>query len=302
MIAVAEGICQASTQGARAGWKGICHIAVWLNRQQKISMSEKKSVRATSERREKIISFLKQQGAVQVSDLASHFNVSTVTIRGDLAFLEKLGIATRAYGGALLNEQPGIASERSLATKQTEHLLVKQRIAREAAAMIVPGSAIILDSGTTTYEIALQMGDKQEIIVMTNGMNVANALLDAVDIELLVTGGHLRRSSQSFYGSQAERSLENYHFDMLFLGVDGLTLTQGVTTHNENEARLNRRMCEVAKRIVVVADSSKFNRVSLHRIIDTARIDVLITDTGISHTMHKGLLELGVDIVLVDNL
>ncbi|EFE95278.1 DeoR family transcriptional regulator [Serratia odorifera] len=266
-----------------------------------MSMSDKKSVRGTSERREKIISLLKQQGAVQVSELAAQFNVSTVTIRGDLAFLEKRGIATRAYGGALICEPPVMASERSIEAKQTEHLAVKQRIARKAAEMVVTGSSIILDSGTTTYEIAQQLRDKKEIIVMTNGMNVANALLDATEVELLVTGGHLRRSSQSFYGSQAELSLDNYHFDMLFLGVDGLSLSQGVTTHQENEARLNRRMCEVSKRIIAVADSSKFNRVGLHRIIDTARIDVLITDTAISDEMRRGLEALGVELLLVEH-
>ncbi|TCV97942.1 DeoR family transcriptional regulator [Biostraticola tofi] len=264
-------------------------------------MIEKKSVRSTSERREKIISLLKSQGAVQVSDLAARFQVSTVTIRGDLTFLEKRGMATRAYGGALICQPPTMASERSIEAKQTEHLLVKQRIAQQAASMITAGSTIILDSGTTTYEIALQLGDKQDIIVMTNGMNVANALLNASAVELLLTGGHLRRSSQSFYGSQAELSLDNYHFDMLFLGVDGLSLTQGVTTHHENEARMNRRMCEVSKRIIAVADSSKFNRVGLHRIIDTARIDVLITDTAISDEMRKGLEDLGVELLLVDH-
>lgn len=259
-----------------------------------------KSVRATSERREKIIAFLRQQGAVQVSDLATHFNVSTVTIRGDLSFLEKRGIATRTYGGALICDPPVMTSERSIEAKTTEHLLVKQRIAVRAAEMIVPGSTIILDSGTTTYEIARQLRDKHDLTVMTNGMNVANALLDAPEVELLVTGGHLRRSAQSFYGSQAELALENYHFDMLFLGVDGLSLTQGITTHHEYEARINRRMCEVSRQIIAVTDSSKFNRVGLHRIIDTARIDTLITDTAISDEMRKGLENLGIELLLVE--
>ncbi|STW27097.1 glucitol operon repressor [Klebsiella michiganensis] len=91
---------------------------------------------------------------------------------------------------------------------------------------------------------------------MTNGMNVANALLEADGVELLMTGGHLRRQSLSFYGDQAEQSLQNYHFDMLFLGVDAIDLERGVSTHNEDEARLNRRMCEVAERIIVVTDST----------------------------------------------
>ncbi|QFG77086.1 hypothetical protein DMB90_26360 [Raoultella planticola] len=94
---------------------------------------------------------------------------------------------------------------------------MKRSIARAAVELIQPGHRIILDSGTTTYEIARMLHQHTDIIAMTNGMNVANALLDAEGVELLMTGGHLRRQSQSFYGDQAEQSLLNYHFDMLFL-------------------------------------------------------------------------------------
>jgi DeoR family transcriptional regulator of aga operon len=107
-------------------------------------------------------------------------------------------------------------------------------------------------------------------------------------VELLMTGGHLRRQSQSFYGDQAEQSLQNYHFDLLFLGVDAIDLDRGVSTHNEDEARLNRKMCEVAERIIVVTDSSKFNRSSLHKIIDTQRIDMIIVDEGIPAESLEG--------------
>ena len=118
-------------------------------------------------------------------------------------------------------------------------------------------------------------------------------------VELLMTGGHLRRQSQSFYGDQAEQSLQNYHFDMLFLGVDAIDLERGVSTHNEDEARLNRRMCEVAERIIVVTDSSKFNRSSLHKIIDTQRIDMIIVDEGIPADSLEGLRKAGVEVILV---
>ncbi len=138
-----------------------------------------------------------------------------------------------------------------------------------------------------------------DVIAMTNGMNVANALLEAEGVELLMTGGHLRRQSQSFYGDQAEQSLQNYHFDMLFLGVDAIDLERGVSTHNEDEARLNRRMCEVVERIIVVTDSSKFNRSSLHKIIDTQRIDMIIVDEGIPADSLEGLRKAGVEVILV---
>ena len=164
---------------------------------------------------------------------------------------------------------------------------MKRSVAKAAVELIQPGHRVILDSGTTTFEIARLMRKHTDVIAMTNGMNVANALLEAEGVELLMTGGHLRRQ------------LQNYHFDMLFLGVDAIDLERGVSTHNEDEARLNRRMCEVAERIIVVTDSSKFNRSSLHKIIDTQRIDMIIVDEGIPANSLEGLRKAGVEVILV---
>lgn len=261
--------------------------------------SASKRVTGTSERREQIIQRLRQQGSVQVNDLSVLFGVSTVTIRNDLAFLEKQGIAVRAYGGALIcdSNTPGV--EPSVEDKSSLNTAVKRSIAKAAAEMIKPVASRDPDSGTTTYEIARLMRQHTDVIAMTNGMNVASALLEAEGVELLMTGGHLRRQSLSFYGDQAEQSLQNYHFDMLFLGVDAIDLERGVSTHNEDEARLNRRMCEVAERIIVVTDSSKFNRSSLHKIIDTQRIHTIIVDEGIPAECLQELHRSGVEVIIV---
>lgn len=261
--------------------------------------SAEKRMTGTSERREQIIQRLRQQGSVQVNDLSLLYGVSTVTIRNDLAFLEKQGIAVRAYGGALICEGNIPTPEPSVEDKSSLNTAVKRSIARTAAALIKPGHRIILDSGTTTYEIARMLRQHTDVIAMTNGMNVANALLDADGVELLMTGGHLRRQSQSFYGDQAEQSLQNYHFDMLFLGVDAIDLERGVSTHNEDEARINRRMCEVAERIIVVTDSSKFDKSSLHKIVDTQRIHMIITDDAIPDDSLSALRKSGIEVVLV---
>ena len=258
-----------------------------------------KNVLGTSERRERIIQQLRSNGSVQVNELATHYQVSTVTIRNDLAFLEKQGVAVRAYGGALLCEPNQAVPERTIADKSVLNTPVKQRIGALAATLVPPGCRLILDSGTTTLEVARHLREHQEILVMTNGMNVANALLEAEGVELLMTGGHLRRKSLSFYGAQAEQSLQNYHFDMLFLGVDGIDLERGVSTHHEEEARLNRCMCQVAKKIIVVTDSSKFRRSSLHRIIETPRINTLITDDAIPSELLRGLQDAGIEVLLV---
>ena len=212
--------------------------------------SAEKRITGTSERREQIIQRLRAQGSVQVNDLSLLYGVSTVTIRNDLAFLEKQGIAVRAYGGALICEGNAPGVEPSVEDKSSLNTAVKRSIAQAAAELVKPGHRIILDSGT-------------------------------------------------FYGDQAEQSLQNYHFDLLFLGVDAIDLDRGVSTHNEDEARLNRKMCEVAERIIVVTDSSKFNRSSLHKIIDTQRIDMIIVDEGIPAESLEGLRKSGIDVVLV---
>ena len=261
--------------------------------------SGEKRVTGTSERREQIIQRLRQQGSVQVNDLSALYGVSTVTIRNDLAFLEKQGIAVRSYGGALICDSTTPSVEPSVEDKSALNTAMKRSVAKAAVELIQPGHRVILDSETTTFEIARLMRKHTDVIAMTNGMNVANALLEAEGVELLMTGGHLRRQSQSFYGDQAEQSLQNYHFDMLFLGVDAIDLERGVSTHNEDEARLNRRMCEVAERIIVVTDSSKFNRSSLHKIIDTQRIDMIIVDEGIPADSLEGLRKAGVEVILV---
>lgn len=260
--------------------------------------SGEKRVTGTSERREQIIQRLRQQGSVQVNDLSALYGVSTVTIRNDLAFLEKQGIAVRAYGGALICDSTTPSVEPSVEDKSALNTAMKRSVAKAAVELIQPGHRVILDSGTTTFEIARLMRKHTDVIAMTNGMNVANALLEAEGVELLMTGG-ICAVSRNLYGDQAEQSLQNYHFDMLFLGVDAIDLERGVSTHNEDEARLNRRMCEVAERIIVVTDSSKFNRSSLHKIIDTQRIDMIIVDEGIPSDSLEGLRKAGVEVILV---
>lgn len=271
-----------------------------MNNQLTANHRGDKHITATSERREQIIQRLRQQGSVQVNDLSVLFGVSTVTIRNDLAFLEKQGIVLRAYGGALLCDGGNSAPvEPTLNDKSQRHITTKQHIASAAIKLIRPGHSIILDSGTTTSEIARQMRQQRDVIVMTNGMNVASTLLDATGVELMTTGGHLRRQSLSFYGTQAEQALQNYHFDLLFLGVDAIDARRSISTHYEEEARLNRVMCSVADKIIAVTDSSKFNHSSLHKIIDTQNIHMIITDENIPAESLSILRNRSIEVLLV---
>lgn len=150
--------------------------------------SGEKRVTGTSERREQIIQRLRQQGSVQVNDLSALYGVSTVTIRNDLAFLEKQGIAVRAYGGALICDSTTPSVEPSVEDKSALNTAMKRSVAK-AAVELIQRSSGDPRLGTTTFEIARLMRKHTDVIAMTNGMNVANALLEAEGVELLMTGG-----------------------------------------------------------------------------------------------------------------
>ncbi|MDT8999076.1 DeoR family transcriptional regulator [Paucibacter sp. APW11] len=255
-------------------------------------------MRNTSQRREQILKLLMEQGSVQVSDLVEMMGVSAVTIRHDLDHFEGQGLVTRNYGGAFFRRQT--LPEQDIRQRDSLNPTLKERIGARAAEMITPGDNIIIDSGTTTHQLARYLRDRQDLTVMTNGLNIVSELAEAEGVQVMLTGGVLRKQSLSFQGSQAEASLAAYSFDKLFLGVDGFDLQFGITTHSEREASLNRKMVERSRRTVVLTDSSKFGRVSLHRIIGLDRVQAVITDGGISAEYREGLQRLGIELILVD--
>ena len=257
-------------------------------------------MRDTSQRREQISRMLKELGSVQVPDLAAKYDMSTVTIRKDLRFLEQQGIATRSYGGAMLKANVLIDTEITIHRKQTLHALEKLSIGKAAAALVNSGDSIILDSGSTTIQVAAHLKDKEDLTIVTNGLNVVNELSENEAINVMLLGGTLRRKNMSFFGSCAESTLKDLHVDKVFLGVDGFHMERGITTHFEAEALLNRIMCKVATEIIVVTDSSKFEHVCLHKILEPSGITKVVTDQNIPSDYLEGLKRLGIEVVIVN--
>ena len=258
------------------------------------------TMRDTSRRRERIVSMLKDKGSVQVPELAEMFDVSTVTIRKDLKFLDKQGIAMRAYGGAILNDANLTVAEKAIEQKQSLHAVEKSSIGKMAAQLVEAGDSIILDSGTTTLQIATHLADKEGVTVVTNGLNVMNELAHHEHLNLLMLGGTLRMKNMSFFGSQAEQALADLHVDKLFLGVDGFHMDRGITTHFEAEALLNRLMCKAASEVIVVADSSKFGSICLHKLLEPNMVSKVNTDNKIPADYRDRLARLGVEVIIVD--
>ncbi|HEY4154680.1 MAG TPA: transcriptional repressor AgaR [Puia sp.] len=248
-------------------------------------------------RRVLILEKLDQEKQVDVISLSRELNVSEVTIRNDLSRLEKKNMLIRARGGAIKVDHVGI--DFNLSDKNKQHFKEKQRIGRAAADQIEDGDTIILDSGTTTMEIARNLENKTDLTVITNALNIANQLAELKNGNIIIPGGFLRKNSLSLIGSTAEESFRNYFCDKLFLAVDGINSTHGLSTPNVEEAHLNRVMIEISKQVIVVADSSKFFKRSLAFIAPVTEVDVLVTDSGIAPDEKKKLENLGVKVIIV---
>jgi DeoR family transcriptional regulator of aga operon len=254
--------------------------------------------RDTSSRRERIVALLREQGSVQIPALAEHFRVSTQTLRKDLNFLDGKGICTRSSGGAILRRGAPSPSEQAIEVKRTLFADEKARIGRLAAAMIKQGESVLLDSGTTTLQVARHIGPAASLVVVTNDVCIMNELLAREKVQLVFLGGALRRKNLSFYGTQTEQALENLHVEKLFLAADGFDIDKGITTHFEPEALLNRMMCRAASEIILVTDSSKFGRICLHRILEPQGITKIVTDAGIPEAARAALTRIGVEVLI----
>lgn len=249
------------------------------------------------ERRRLIVEMLHREGRVLVRQLARHFHTSQITIRKDLEFLDTQGVIQRTHGGAL-PLQSGALLDPTLREKENLHREEKLRIARAAAEIVEEGQSVLLDSGTTTTAIARALKDIKKLVVITNAINIA-AELAGTDIEVIVTGGMLRKNSFSLVGPVAEQAVRQLSADILFLGVDGFDTKLGLFTPNVFEAQVNRVMVQVSRKTVVVCDASKFGRRSLCNIMPLAGVDTVITGKNISKQDLQALRDAGIRTTLV---
>jgi DeoR family transcriptional regulator of aga operon len=249
------------------------------------------------ERRRAIVETLNRDGRVLVADLAKYFDTSQVTIRKDLEILHAHGRVHRTHGGALPAHE-GALQDPTLREKEKLHRKEKLQIAAAAARLVEEGQVVILDSGTTTTAIARSLRGFQNLTIITNAVNIAPELSGS-PLEVILTGGTLRKNSFSLVGPIAEETLRRLNADILFLGVDGFDVHYGLSTPNLLEAKVNRAMMDVARRTIAVCDSSKFGRRSLSLIAPPSAIQGLITDRGIPKSDLNVLKKAGIEVTLV---
>ncbi|MFL5961654.1 MAG: DeoR/GlpR family DNA-binding transcription regulator [Gaiellaceae bacterium] len=226
----------------------------------------------------RVLELLETRDAVSVTELAHAFAVSEVTVRNDLGLLASQGLVARIRGGAraLQRGQSEVAFDVRLRVQEEE----KRAIARAAAAMVGDGEAIALDSSTTAYYIALELREKRELVVVTNGLRVASALADAAGVSVIVPGGILRLAAMSLVGDFASAVLRTTSIGKGFFGARGVNLDRGLMDLNPEEVRIKRELAEVCERVIGVFDHTKWRRKALLTFVPTQRISAIVTDAA----------------------
>lgn len=251
----------------------------------------------SEERRQKIVEAVQRTGRAVVADLAREFDTSVMTIRRDLQALGEHGLILRIHGGALSVEN-ALHADRSLTEHEVLYAHEKHRIALAAVSMVKEGQSILLDSGTTTTAIARELRPFKQLTVITNAVNIAGELVGSA-VDVILTGGMLRKNSFSLVGPQAEDSLTHLKADILFMGVEGIDPQFGISTSSMLGAVLERKMVRSAQFVVAVCDSSKFGHSCLNSIIPVTGIDQLITDNHAPAKIIEELRASGITISLV---
>ena len=254
---------------------------------------------SAKERRALILRMLEQSEEVQVTDISRQTGISEVTIRKDLTILQNRHLLLRTRGGAMRKPVENTNEDTAISKKRMFNFHEKERIGAEAVKLIRDGDFIMLDSGTTTMEIAKQLGRFHHLRILTNAMNIATELMSYQRFDVLLIGGNVRPKSLSMVGPLALSVLHNFSRYKLFLGVDSFSIENGVSTPNLEEALLNQMMIQQADKVIAVFDSSKFNKRSFVHIADAKELDCIITDSAIPSGMASKLRALNIDLHLV---
>lgn len=249
------------------------------------------------ERQEAIASLVMAKGRASVTELAQEYDVTTETVRRDLAVLDKAGIVRRVHGGAvpvraLHLVEPGVG-ERDIT--RSEH---KDAIAVAAAEFFpLSGASVLMDAGTTTMRIAAHLPTDRPLVVVTNSVPIAARLATVPSVSLQLLGGRVRGLTQAAVGDQTLRVLDSLRVDIAFIGTNAISVRHGLSTPDSDEAAVKRAMVASANYVVVAADSSKVGREDFVSFAPITSVDTLITDPEISAADTAALTERGVEVI-----
>jgi DeoR family transcriptional regulator of aga operon len=230
------------------------------------------------QRREAILGRLHRHGYVSVRQLALDYQVDSSTIRRDLDTMAQLGMIQRSHGGATLPAEP---AEIPYDVKIETNVAQKRAIARAVAELVPHRRSLLMDSGSTTLEVARALRGHREMTVITNDLRVAAEIANQGDVRLIVLGGEALPAVYTLASERAVDLINEFHVDYAVMGADAVD-PQGITNTNSNEVSMKRAMLRAADQVLVVADSSKFGRSALVRVADLENVDLIVTDDGLS--------------------
>lgn len=250
-----------------------------------------------AKRHKVILEQLKQDGYVKVQDLSKKLNVSEVTVRKDLKYLESKKMLYRNHGSA--SSLSSIISDKHIDIKEKLQIEEKKAIGIEARKLLEPNDKIIIASGTTLLSFANEINPETNLTVITSSVKVSLSLCYNPNIEIIQLGGIMRKNSVSVIGYYAENVLQSLSCNKLFLGVDGIDLEYGLTTSDMSEARINQQMIEAAQKVIVLTDSTKFEKRGFCKICDINRINHIITDKNAPSNIIEMIRERDIEVTLV---
>jgi DeoR family transcriptional regulator, aga operon transcriptional repressor len=256
------------------------------------------------ERLNAVLELVTERGNVSIAEITQALGISPATARRDLGTLAEQRLVTRTHGGAAAL---GIGYELPLQYKIARQAEAKVAIARAVTKLIQPGQTVGLNGGTTTTEVARELGKSDRFIradgetgitIVTNALNIGYELSVRANVKIVVTGGVSRRQSYELIGPLVESALSEFALDVVVLGVDGLSTQYGATTLHEGEATASRHFTQVARQVIVVADATKITRSTFARICPLESIDILVTDKMVPAGFPADLASAGVELVV----
>ena len=250
-----------------------------------------------TERLQLIERFINERQHVRVAELSKYFEVSEPTIRRDLQKLDEMGRIRRAHGGASVVEQA--MPEPPIAQRVVEYIEEKRRIGQATAQLIQDGETIFLGSGTTTLEVARNLHEKKNLTVITNAINVAQCLASNPDINVIITGGVLRHSELSMIGYIVEQTLKELHADKVIVSMRAVSVNEGLTNHNLLETMTDRKIIQLAREVILVADHSKFGKVSTAIVAPITAVHKVVTDAQTPQETIQSLRAKGITVIQV---